>query len=239
MNALLLAQGFGFIGALVPRLTDLFVSGNVVGVDALAAIAAIMPVTVGVLFVGKLVYCGSGYLFARYQGEFRRDRAREVVGMSLELAALALYCWFRDGNAIPEPMFEKGNAILNVSFRPAPERIVEMRNEVEAFLSAHGVSRETVGRIALLAEECSMALVDRHGGRAKRIVAETSITVGKGNVQVVFRDTGDRSDLTDGDAHVSSLRTFVIAGLMRVVRVRQHLNTLGCNRAMFKFKVSL
>ena len=32
LNALLLAQGFGFVGALVPRLTDLFVSGNVVGI---------------------------------------------------------------------------------------------------------------------------------------------------------------------------------------------------------------
>ena len=562
LNALLLAQGFGFIGALVPRLADLFVSGNIVGVDALTAIAAVMPVTIGALFVGKLVYCGSGYLFARYQGEFRRDKAREVVGMSLELAviaglsiwtamflgrdfyfdlmgltgavreqavsywrwnsvflaifpsemamwrlvyadgetvttaigdfcqpfftlalaiplakatgsaggsalgmmiadvmaclimllhlfrksnevvpkwnlspslakelvtyaltdsssrlcqcgflavvnrtvihfgsirllpvvsvvalvvefrevldkigdgympiaemyigegnrprlrelvrqgagtaaftgaacaalllvlapqvvtaygipagdvfdravtalrigvlsipfasimafltshllvvnrvalsllgtlleqfvltaicavslcglwgvdalwagmplgvlltlaALALYCRFRDGKAIPEPMFEKGNAILNVSFRPAPERIVEVRNEVEAFLSAHGVSRETVGRIALLAEECSMALVDRHSGRAKRIVAEASITVGRADVQVVFRDTGDRSDLTDGDAPVSSLRAFVIAGLMRVVQGRQYLNTIGCNRAMFKFRVS-
>lgn len=563
LNALLLAQGFGFVGALVPRLADLFVSGNIVGVDALTAIAAIMPVTIGALFVGKLVYCGSGYLFARYQGEFRRDRAREVVGMSLELAALAglaiwtamflgrdfyfdlmgltgavreqavsywrwnsvflaifpsemamwrlvyadgetvttaigdfcqpfftlalaiplakatgsaggsalgmmiadvmaclimllhlfrksnevvpkwnlspslakdivtyaltdsssrlcqcgflavvnrmvihagsvrllpvvsvvalvvefrevldkigdgympiaemyigegnrprlkelvrwgtgtaaftglacaalilafapqivaaygipsgdvfdravsalrigalsipfasimafltshllvvkrvalslfgtlleqfvltalcavalcglwgvdllwagmplgvlltlaalaLYCKFRDGTAIPEPVFEKGNAILNVSFRPAPERIVEVRNEVEAFLSAHGVSRETVGRIALFAEECAMTLVDRHGGRAKRIVAETSITVGREDVQVVFRDTGDRSDLTDGDAPVSSLRAFVLAGLMRVVKGRQYLNTIGCNRAMFRFRVSV
>ena len=563
LNALLLAQGFGFIGALVPRLADLLVSGNIVGEDALTAIAAIMPVTIGALFVGKLVYCGSGYLFARYQGEFRRDRAREVVGMSLELAALAgisiwtamflgrdfyfdlmgltgavreqavsywrwnsvflaifpsemamwrlvyadgetvttaigdfcqpfftlalaiplakatgsaggsalgmmiadvmaclimllhlfrksnevvpkwnlspslakdlvtyaltdsssrlcqcgflavvnrmvihfgsirllpvvsvvalvvefrevldkigdgympiaemyigegnrprlkelvrqgmgtaaitgtacaalilafapqivtaygipagdvfdravsalrigalsipfasimafltshllvvnriaqslfgtlleqfaltalcavalcglwgvdalwagmplgvlltlaalaLYCRFRDGRVIPEPVFEKGNAILNVSFRPAPERIAEVRNEVEAFLFAHGVSRKTVGRIALFAEECAMALVDRHGGRAKRIVAETSITVGREDVQVVFRDTGDRCDLTDGDAPVSSLRAFVIAGLMRVAQGRQYLNTIGCNRAMFKFRGSL
>lgn len=67
-NALLRAQAFGVVGALVPRLADLFVSGNVVGVDALAGVAAVMPVTVGALFVGKLVYCGSGYLFAKYQG---------------------------------------------------------------------------------------------------------------------------------------------------------------------------
>ena len=560
LNALLGAQAFGAVGALVPRIADLFVSGNVVGVDALTAIAAIMPVTIGALFVGKLVYCGSGYLFAKYQGEFRNDRAREVVGLSLELAALAglvvwttmffgrdlyfdlmglegavreqaasywawnavfvavfpadmamwrlvyadgetvttsigdfcqpfftlalaipfakatgsaggsalgtliaellacsimllhlfrksnavvpkwcfspslakelvaysltdsssrlcqcgflavvnrliihagsvrflpvvsvvalvvefrevldkigdgympiaemyigegnrprlgelvrqgvgvavftgtactalillfapqivaaygipagdvfdlavsalrisalsipfaavmafmtshllvvnrvalsllgtlleqfvltasctvalgglwgvgilwggmplgvaltlaafaVYCRFRDDKAFPEPVFEKGNAILNVSYVPEPDRIVEVRNEVEAFLSAQDVPRETVMRIALLTEECSMALVDRRDGRAKRIVAEVSVTVGKGGVQVVFRDTGAMGDLTDGDAPVTGLRTFVITGLMQVVRERQYLNTISCNRAMFTFR---
>ena len=560
LNVLLRTQAFGAVGAIVPRIMDLFIAGNVVGVDALTAIAAIMPVTIGALFVGKLAYCGSGYLFAKYQGEFRHDRAREVVGMSLELAALvglgiwaamflgrdfyfdlmglagtvreqavsywrwnavlvaiypaamvmwrlvyadgetvttsigdlcqpffslafsipltkatesaggaalgtlisvclvtlimmlhlfrksnavvpkwcfsrslakelvtyalpdsssrlcqcgfllvvnfllvhagavrflpvvsvvalvvefremldkigdgytpiaemyvgegnrprleelmrrgtvvaaltgivcasltlvfapqivmaygipsgevfghgvsalrisalsipfasimafltshllvvnrvalsllgtlleqfaltagcavafcglwgvdtlwggmplgvlltlaalALYCKIRDGRVLPEPAFEKGNAILNVSFSPAPERIVKMRNEVETFLSAHGVSRETVGRIALLAEECSMALADRRGRRAKRVVAEVSVTIGAKEVQVVFRDTGETNDVTDGDAPVSSLRAFVIAGLVRVVRGRQYLSTIGCNRAMFTFE---
>lgn len=63
---------------------------------------------------------------------------------------------------------------------PEAGRIVEVRDEVEAFLSAQGVSRETVMRIALLTEECAMALVDRNGERAKRIVAEGSFTVGPG-----------------------------------------------------------
>ena len=56
---------------------------------------------------------------------------------------------------------------------------------------------------------------------------------------MVFRDTGEMNDVTDGDAPVSSLRTFVIAGLVRVVRDRQYLNTIGCNRAMFSFKILL
>ena len=559
LNALLFAQAFGVLGALVPRLTDLFVSGNVVGVDALAGIAAVMPVTVGALFVGKLVFCGSGYLFAKYQGEFRNDRAREVVGMSLELAALAgfaiwtamflgrdpyldlmglegavreqavsywrvtaiylavypaimamwrlvyadgetvttaigdflrpfftlalaiplakatgssggsalgtliaevlscaimllhlfrranavvpkwclspslakelvtyamtdassrlcqcgflavvnrlilhagsvrflpvvtvialvvefrevldrvgdgympiaemyigegnrprlrelvrqgtvtaflsgavgcalivafapqivaaygipqgevfgpavaalrvcafsipfaslmafltshllvvnrialslagtlleqfvltagctialcglwgvdvlwtgmplgvllslaaiaLYCRFRDGAAFPDPAFAEGKAILNVSFVPEPRRIVEVRNEAEAFLAAHGVPRETVMRIALLTEECAMALVDRNGTRSRRIVAEASITVGAEDAQVVFRDTGGATDITDADAQVTSIRSFVISGLMQVNQNRQYLNTIGCNRSMFSF----
>lgn len=559
LNALLLAQGFGFIGALVPRLTDLFVSGNIVGMDALTAIAAVMPVTIGALFVGKLVYCGSGYLFAKYQGEFRHDRACEVVGISLELAVfvgliiwttmffgrdfyfdlmglegsvreqavsywtwnavllaifpadmvmwrlvyadgetvttaiadlsqpfftlalaiplakatgsaggsalgtliaellaylimvlhlfrksnaivpkwnfslplakelvtyaltdsssrlcqcaflvvvnrmvihagsvrllpvvsvvalvvefrevldkigdgympiaemymgegnrprfrelvrqgagtaavvgiacaalifafapqivtaygisagdvfnravsalrlsalsipfasvmafltshllvlnrialslwgtlleqfaltslcsvvfcglwgvdalyfgmplgvlltfvvLALYCRFRDGKIFPEPAFQKGNAILNISFRPSPERIIFLRNQAEAFLSAHGVPTPTIMRIALLTEECSMALIDRHASRTKRLIAEISLTISKGSVQVVFRDTGTIGNLTDGDAPVSGLRSFVIAGLMQAIQSRKYLNTIGCNRMMLTF----
>ena len=34
---------------------------------------------------------------------------------------------------------------------------------------------------------------------------------------------------------VSSLRTFVVAGLVRIVQSCQCLNTIGCNRAMFTF----
>ena len=56
-----------------------------------------------------------------------------------------------------------------------------------------------------------------------------------GLLLAVFRDTGDMGDFTDGDAPVSSLRTFVIAGLVWVVQGRQHLNTIGCNRTMFTF----
>ena len=52
---------------------------------------------------------------------------------------------------------------------------------------------------------------------------------------MVFLDTGGVFDLSDGDAPVSSLRRFVISGLVRVFGERQYLNTLGCNRAMFAF----
>ena len=137
---------------------------------------------------------------------------------------------------VPRTPFEKGDAILNVSFPPETGRIIGARNEVEAFLSACGVSRETVGRIALLTEECSMALVDRRGRRTRRVIAEVSVTVGAGRVRVVFRDTGEMNDVTDGDAPVSGLRAFVIAGLMRSVQNRRYLNTIGCNRAMFTLK---
>ena len=38
---------------------------EVVGVDALAGIAAMIPVFIGAQFLAKMVYCGAGYLFAK------------------------------------------------------------------------------------------------------------------------------------------------------------------------------
>ena len=61
-----------------------------------------------------------GSLVPRITGMFVSG---SVVGVVLSLMAIAAFCWLRDGTAIPEPAFEKGNAILNVSFRLAPERI--------------------------------------------------------------------------------------------------------------------
>ena len=207
LNALLRTQAFGAVGSLVPRITDMFVSGSVVGVDALAGavcaagliafapqVVAALGIPRGEIFgsaVSALRICAFGLPFSvlmaflishllavnRVALSFAGTLLEQFVlttgcavalcglwgvdllwagmplGAVLSLMAIAAFCRLRDGTAIPEPAFEKGKAILNVSSRPAPERIVEMRNEVEAFLSAHGVSRETVGRVALLAEE--------------------------------------------------------------------------------------
>ena len=86
MNVLLRGQAFGAVGALVWRLSDMIVAGNIVGVDALAGIAATIPVFIGAQFLAKMVYCGAGYLFAKHQGEFEPEKAREVVGIALESA---------------------------------------------------------------------------------------------------------------------------------------------------------
>ena len=86
MNMLLKGQAFGAVGALVWRLSDMVVAGNIVGVDALAGIAATIPVFIGAQFLAKMVYCGAGYLFAKRQGEFEPEKAREVVGTAMESA---------------------------------------------------------------------------------------------------------------------------------------------------------
>ena len=82
MNALLRSQLFGAAGALVWSVSDMLVAGNIVGVDALAGIAATVPVFLGAQFLAKLVYCGAGYLFARRQGNFDVAGARQAAGLA-------------------------------------------------------------------------------------------------------------------------------------------------------------
>jgi len=88
LRALLFSQALGALGALVVSISDKVVSGNFVGIDALAGIAAVAPVVVGAQFLAKLVYCGAGYVFALRLGAFDRVRAREAVGLSLEMAVV-------------------------------------------------------------------------------------------------------------------------------------------------------
>ncbi len=161
------------------------------------------------------------------------------LGVSLALISLLAYCKIRDHSAFPLPQFPEKSEILNLSFVPSAERIAGVRDETEAFLSAHGIPHATVMRIALLVEECAMALIDNNGKKAAKVIAEGSFTVAPGEVRVVFRDTGDITDITDEDAKVSSLRSFVIAGLMQAHRNRQYLSTIGCNRSMFSFPLEM
>ena len=87
-NALFACQAVGGVVALFvyASIVDSIIVGNLVGVDALAGVAAVLPMVVGVQFVSRLVFCGSGYLFAKYQGQLEPDKARRVVGLSIEAA---------------------------------------------------------------------------------------------------------------------------------------------------------
>ena len=84
-NALFACQAVGGVVALFvyASIVDSIIVGNLVGVDALAGVAAVLPMVVGVQFVSRLVFCGSGYLFAKYQGQLEPDKARRVVGLSM------------------------------------------------------------------------------------------------------------------------------------------------------------
>ena len=93
---------------------------------------------------------------------------------------------------------------------------------------------EIVPKVILFVEECAMTVVDDNG-RSRGLLSEISFVISSEETRMVMRDTGKLRDITDDDARVSSLRSFVISGLMRSHENRRYLTTIGCNRAAFVF----
>lgn len=157
------------------------------------------------------------------------------IGGALTLVLIGAYGWRRNGCFLPMFIPADRSAILNLTFVPVAERIVEIRDAAERFLLGQGVLRETVSKIMLLVEECAMTVADDNGGR-RVVLSEVSLSVSADETCVILRDTGRLRDITDGDARVSSLRSFVVSGLMRSYEDRRYLMTIGCNRAAFAFR---
>ena len=83
-----------------------------------------------------------------------------------------------------------------------------------------------------------MAVADA-GRRTRTPLVEVSLVVDERAATLVLRDTGVTRDITDTDAQAKSLRDFVIAGLMSSYESCRYLNTIGCNRSVFSFRLSL
>ena len=87
-------------------------------------------------------------------------------------------------------------------------------------------------RAALMTEEVFMAVRDRN--RGKKVLAEATVDLNDG-VRLVLRDDGEIFDITDSDAEISSLRTFLVASIMETQKGRLNLVTTGFNRNVFEF----
>ena len=51
---------------------------------------------------------------------------------------------------------------------------------------------------------------------------------------LILRDDGQIFDITDADARVSSLRSYLVSNLMTAIPNRRNLTTTGFNRNVFK-----
>lgn len=102
---------------------------------------------------------------------------------------------------------------------------------VAAHLKACGQADALATRAALLVEETLMVVHNRNGG--DRIMAEATVDLNDGPT-LVLRDDGTIFDLTDADARISSLRSYLVSNLMTAIPNRRNLTTTGFNRNVFK-----
>lgn len=88
-------------------------------------------------------------------------------------------------------------------------------------------------RAALMVEEVFMTVRERNPNR-KRLIGEVTLDLNDG-ILMTLRDDGVIFDITDADAKVSSLRTYLVASVMQRHHDRINLVTAGFNRNVFRF----
>ena len=110
--------------------------------------------------------------------------------------------------------------------------IVDVSRKVAGMLVRDGAKEAMVMRVSLMTEEVLMAVKDRNAGR--RVIGEAVLDLTDG-VTLTLRDDGEIFDITDADAQISSLRSFLVASVMERHAGRVNLVTTGFNRNVFKF----
>ena len=78
-----------------------------------------------------------------------------------------------------------------------------------------------------------MVVKDRNG--ARKVLGEVTLDLNDGGVALILRDDGEVFDITDADARITSLRTYLVASVMETLPGRLNLTTTGFNRNVFKF----
>ena len=93
-------------------------------------------------------------------------------------------------------------------------------------------------RASLMAEEVLMVVRERNRGR--RVLAEATVETvpARKSVVLTLRDDGEIFDITDTDAAISSLRTFLVASVMERQKAKVNLVTTGFNRNVFRFAMT-
>ena len=157
------------------------------------------------------------------------------LGLSpaLALGLVALYVLARGGRrGFPFLLPREREAALRVfDLELDPADICGTSAAVGAHLKAMGADRRRASKAALLVEEALMAVRDRNAG--KRVKAEVTVDLNDG-LTLVLRDDGEIFDITDADARVSSLRSYLVSNLMTAIPSRRNLTTTGFNRNVFR-----
>ena len=112
-----------------------------------------------------------------------------------------------------------------------PDAVCDTSAAIEAHLKQKGIDGRRASKAALLVEEALMVVHDRNAGR--RIKAEVTVDLNDG-LTLVLRDDGEIFDITNADASVSSLRSYLVSNLMTAIPNRRNLTTTGFNRNVFK-----
>ena len=110
--------------------------------------------------------------------------------------------------------------------------IVELRGKVEEVLRNNNVSEKTILNVMLIIEDVCLLIEEKNGNSA--VACECTLIIDD-EITMILRDDGVIFDISDAEADISSLRQFVVAGIMEKQQQKKYLKTSGLNRNVFRF----
>ena len=225
-----------------------------------AAYTAIRLVSVGVVFTAIVLLFNSYYLFIEREAlaccltilanlgapvalypvmglAFGANGVWLALGLAPVLTVVVFggYLLAKYGRAMFPLLLVKGReAKLHIYDLVLDDRqIVATSASVADTLRKAGVSDSVAMRVSLMVEEVFMAVKERNAGKV--VHGEATLDLNDAMVTLILRDDGEVFDITDADAQITSLRTFLVASVMEAQPSKLNLTTTGYNRNVFKF----
>ena len=150
------------------------------------------------------------------------------------IAAIAAFITVRYGaKALPHFLHReklRRSRVFDLALEPS--EICKLSERIYKFLVVRHCSAEKKANFTSLLIEETLMLVKEHN-KGRRISAEVTLDFSK-NIRLIMRDDGEIFDITDADARISSLRSYMVSNLMIAIPARRNMMTTGYNRNAFE-----
>ena len=127
---------------------------------------------------------------------------------------------------------EQGN-LLFYEFHIRPDKIIEIRDNVETHLRKNNYSEALISRVMILIEEIFMFVFDLNGN--KTVMGECTIFLKNKSIEIIEKDNGKIYDLSNDDLSPESLRIYLISNMTNHWNLnKKYQITIGYNRNVFE-----
>lgn len=159
-----------------------------------------------------------------------------VIAPAVTLSLAMLFVRFRFGKDNFPFLLKDIDSEIEVMDDTLTEKTAsELSQKIGQSLISHDYSKQESMRASLFVEEVGLTVLERNRKAKKPVLIEFSLFYEEDSVLIIERDSGELFDLTDPDAEIKGLSSFVLSGLMQAHQEKAYLVTTGYNRNMMRF----
>jgi len=131
-------------------------------------------------------------------------------------------------NAAPLILENTEEKALSYDLCLCRESITALCDRVRSDLTERDIDHSIVNEVQLIMEESYMTILEVN--KNKPVLSECNLLIADQSLRLITRDNGRIFDITDADAKVKDLRSYMLARLMEHNPERSHVTTISFNR---------